>query len=118
MTKYIKNVTFQGELGYKLKFDGNRDVYGQYQIYLFREKWKLKRYTQNMIRKIASWDCKVAKFLYFYEHLGNIPMSTCDKDCFAGYGKEPRETYVSVALDVSNAKTTNTMINIHKMPGM
>ena len=92
LTKYIKNVTFQGELGYELKFDGNGDVYGQYQIYLFREKWKLKRYTQNMIQKIASWDCKVAKFLYFYERLGNIPMSTCDKDCYAGYGKEPRET--------------------------
>lgn len=92
MTEYVKNVTFQSELGHNFKFDRNGDVYGQYQIYLFREKWKLKPYTENMIQKIALWDCKAAKF---------------------GYGKEPKRHYVSVALDVSNAKTTKTVINIH-----
>ena len=38
---------------------------------MFREKWKLKPYTESMIQKIALWDCKAAKF---------------------GYGKEPKET--------------------------
>ena len=92
LTEYLKNVTFQSELGYKFKFDGNEDVYGQYQIYLFREKRKLNPYTENMVQKIALWECKAAKFLYFYEHLGYTPMSTSNKVCYVGHGKERKET--------------------------